>query len=152
MIFCFRFSKARVCSSVHSHSVSFSSSCLKLSVCADKLSIYLDRYWMAPRNDLSSFSLFGCFRFFIAINLSCNGLIPFGSILWPIQSISVLKNSDLVSLNLYPAFSSLVKTSTSFLVLFFRTFCYHDYVVQPCWVFVFQCLVNFLLKDCRYIR
>ena len=116
MIFCFKFSKARVCSSVHNHSVSFFSYCLKLSDCADKLSMYFDRYWIVPKNDLSSFTLFGCFRFFIANSLCCNGLIPFWSILWPIHSISVLKISDLPSINQYPAFSSLVKTSVSSLL------------------------------------
>ena len=52
-----RFSNACVVFSVHTHSVSFFKRCVKLCVCADKLAIYLDRYWMAPRNDFSSFSL-----------------------------------------------------------------------------------------------
>ena len=75
--------------------------------------IYLDRYWIAPRKKLSSFALLSRFTFFIAINLSCSGLIPFWLILWPIHSVSVLENSELFSLSLFPAFSSRVETSIS---------------------------------------
>ena len=113
MIFCLRFSNVCVCSSLHSHSSSFFNSCLGLSVWADMISMYLDRYWMAPRNDLSSFSLLGHFKSFIAISLSCSGLIPFWSIQWPIYSISVLKNSDLFSQSLYSKFYSRVRMSFS---------------------------------------
>ena len=73
--------------------------------------IWTDTGWL-PKNILG---LSRCWfvTSFSAISLSCNDLILFWSILLPIHSISVLKSSDLVSLSLYPAFSSRVRTSTN---------------------------------------
>ena len=113
MIFCFKFSNASVCSSVHFQTVTFLSNRLKISLCVEKFSMYLDRCWIAPKYYFNSFSLSGFFSAFIARSLSGNGLIQFWPILCPIHSISVLNNSDLFSLNRYPAFSSLVSTSIS---------------------------------------
>ena len=65
----------------------------------------------------------GFFYSFIAVTLSCNDLIPIWSILWPIHSVPYLQKLNLVSLNLYPEFYSVVTTSiSSFFVVFFLKF------------------------------
>ena len=83
-----RLLKAFVCSSVHFHLFCLLSSFLSTSVCADRFSIYFDKYCIAPKKDLNSFSFFGISSFVIASSLSCKGRIPFWSNLCPIHSAS----------------------------------------------------------------
>ena len=123
MIFCFRFSKP-TCVLPSKFIYCFSSVTVSRYLFGrKKLSIYFGKYWVARRKCLSSFSLFGCFNCFIAGYLSCSGRIPAWLILRPIHSIFVLKKLDLVSLRLYPAYSSYVRTSISaFMCSFFEPF------------------------------
>ena len=79
---------------------------LSKSVCADRFTIYFDCYCIAPRKVFISFSFFGISIFVIDSSLSCGGRIPFWSILCPIHSASVLKNSHFFAFSLYPASSS----------------------------------------------
>ena len=57
----------------------FSSFCC-LSVCADRVSIYFDKFCIVPRMDFKSSSYFGIFNFVIVSSLSCSGLVPFWSV------------------------------------------------------------------------
>ena len=100
----FKLLNASVCSCVQFHSFCFFSNFLRISVCADKFSMYFARYWIAYKNDFGSFSFFGISIFVMASNLSCRGLIPFWYILCPIHCASCLKNSHLFGCSLYPAF------------------------------------------------
>ena len=84
----------------------FFSSFLSTSVCADRFSIYFYKYCIAPKKDFNSFSFFGISIIVIASSLSCKGRIPFWSVLCPIHSAPLLKNSHFFGFSLYPAFSN----------------------------------------------
>ena len=94
---------------------------IRLFVRINSICIWTCIGWL-PEMTLALFRFFGCFSSLMAINLSCNGQIPFWSILCPIHSISILKTSDLLSLSLYPAFSSLDNTSMSSFLCSFEPF------------------------------
>ena len=80
---------------------------------ADRFSMYFDKYWIAPKNDFNSFSVFGVFSRLKASSLSWTGLIPVWSILCPIHSISCLNSSVFFSLSLYPSSSRIFSVLSS---------------------------------------
>ena len=111
---CFICLKSFSCSSSHVHGSFFLSNFLSLSVFSESFGRNFAKYCNAPRNDFSSFVLFGDFSFCMASTFSSFGFIPFSSISYPSHLVCFRKNSDFLLLARYPAFSSLDRTSNSF--------------------------------------
>ena len=82
------------------------------SVLSEKFGRKLAAFCIAPRNDLISFVFSGGFNFNMA-SFSSFGFIPFSSISWP-NRFCFMKNSDFFLLARHSAFSSLFRTSNSF--------------------------------------
>ena len=80
------------------------SSCLDISVCTERFSLYFDKYCIAPRKDFKCVSFCGGLSSFVTVSLSYNGDMPIWFMACPAHSISNLNNSDFPSLNQYPAF------------------------------------------------